>query len=215
VGTVSILAVAACAVFVTGLLLAERRQARVARAVCKLGASSAFFVFALSLGAASSTYGKLVLVALLLSWVGDALLLSSAERVFFGGLAAFLLAHVAYAVAFWTTGLPVIVFLTALRCFGAAGVITLRWLWPHLSAGDRPPVVAYILVIVVMCAAATGSARTVASLAPVVGAACFMASDVAVARDRYVVWSVANRLWGLPLYYAAQLLLAWTVTLAL
>ena len=26
--------------------------------------------------------------------------------------------------------------------------------------------------------------------------------------------SVANRVWGLPLYYFAQLLLAWTVTLA-
>ena len=112
------------------------------------------------------------------------------------------------------TGLPQSVFLTALLCFGAAGVITLRWLWPHLSAADRPPVVAYVLVIVVMCAAATGSSRAFGSLVPVVAAACFMASDVAVARDRFVVRSVANRLWGLPLYYFAQLLLAWTVTLA-
>jgi hypothetical protein len=41
-----------------------------------------------------------------------------------------------------------------------------------------------------------------------------MASDVAVARDRFVAPSVGNRLWGLPLYFVAQLLLAWTVTLA-
>jgi hypothetical protein len=41
-----------------------------------------------------------------------------------------------------------------------------------------------------------------------------MASDVAVARDRFVVRSLANSLWGLPLYFVAQLLLAWTVTLA-
>ena len=65
-----------------------------------------------------------------------------------------------------------------------------------------------------MCAAATGSSRALGSLVPVVGAVCFMASDVAVARDRFVVRSVANRLWGLPLYYFAQLLMAWTVTLA-
>jgi uncharacterized membrane protein YhhN len=214
-GTVSILSAVACAVFVAGLLVAEHRPAGIERAVCKLGASTAFVVFALSLGATSTTYGRLVLVALLLSWVGDALLLSSAQRVFIGGLAAFLLAHVAYTVAFWTTGPSPLVVLAALVCFGAAGVITLRWLWPHLSAGDRPPVVAYILVIVVMCAAAAGSSRAVGSLVPAVGAACFMASDVAVARDQYVVRSVANRLWGLPLYYAAQLLLAWTVTLAL
>jgi uncharacterized membrane protein YhhN len=213
-GTVSILAVAACVFFVSGLLLAEQRRAGVARAVCKLAASAAFVALALSLGAATTTYGRLVLVALLLSWVGDALLLSSVERVFFVGLAAFLLAHVAYTAAFWTSGPPPLVFLPALLCFGIAGVITLRWLWPHLSDGDRPPVVAYILVIVVMCAAATGSSRAVGSLVPAVGAACFMASDVSVARDRFVTRSVANRLWGLPLYYFAQLLLAWTVTLA-
>jgi uncharacterized membrane protein YhhN len=212
--TVSFLAVAACTLFVSGLLLAEQRRAGVARAACKLGASSALVAFAVSLGAAATTYGRLVLVALLLSWVGDALLLSGAERVFFGGLVAFLLAHVAYTVAFWTTGPLALVSVPALLCFGVFGVVTLRWLWPHLSAGDRPPVVAYILVIVVMCAAATGSSRAVGSLVPVVGAACFMASDVAVARDRFVVRSVANRLWGLPLYYFAQLLLAWTVTLA-
>jgi len=214
VGTVPTLAVAACVVFASGLLLAERRRAGVARAVCKLGASSAFVAFALSLGAVSTTYGRLVLAALLLSWVGDALLLSSVERVFFAGLVAFLLAHVAYTVAFWTTGPSLLVALAALLCFGAAGVVTLRWLWPHLSTGDRPPVVAYILVIVVMCASAAGSARAVGSLVPVVGAACFMASDVAVARDQFVARNLANRLWGLPLYYFAQLLLAWTVTLA-
>jgi uncharacterized membrane protein YhhN len=205
---------AACAVFVGGLLIAEHRRTGVARAVCKLGASSAFVAFAVSLGAAATTYGRLVMVALLLSWVGDALLLSSAQRVFMGGLAAFLLAHVAYTVAFWTTGAPALVVLAALAGFGAAGVVTLRWLWPNLSAGDRPPVVAYVLVIVVMCASATGSSRALGSLVPVVGAACFMASDVAVARDQFVARSVANRLWGLPLYYFAQLLLALTVTLA-
>jgi uncharacterized membrane protein YhhN len=213
-GTVSILAVAACAVFVGGLLLAESRKARVARAVCKLGASSAFVAFALSLGAGATTYGKLVLVALLLSWMGDALLLSRAERVFMAGLGAFLLAHVSYAAAFWTTGPPPLVVVAALLGFGVAGLVTLRWLWPHLSASDRPPVVAYILVIVVMCASATGSSGAVGSLVPFVGVVCFMASDVAVARDQFVVRSVANRLWGLPLYYFAQLLLAWTVSLA-
>ena len=213
-GTVSVLAVAACVVFVSGLLLAEHRRAGIARAACKLGASTGFVVLAVSLGATETTYGTLVLLALLLSWVGDALLLSSAERVFFGGLAAFLLAHASYGVAFWTTGPARLVSLLALLCFGAAGVVTLRRLWPHLSASDRPPVVAYIVVIVVMCAAAAGSSRTAGSLVPLVGAACFMASDVAVARDQFVARSVANRSWGLPVYYFAQLLLAWTVTLA-
>ena len=212
--TASVLSVAVCAVCVGGLLVAEHRDAGVARAVCKLGASSAFVAFALSLGAATTTYGAFVLAALLMSWAGDALLLSGAERVFLGGLAAFLLAHVSYTVAFWVSGPPALVFPLALLGFGVVGLLTLRWLWPHLSAGDRPPVVAYVAVIVVMCAAATDYARAAGSLVPAVGAACFMASDLAVARDRFVVRSVANRLWGLPLYFFAQLLLAWTVTLA-
>jgi uncharacterized membrane protein YhhN len=45
----------------------------------------------------------------------------------------------------------------------------------------------------------------------VIGACAFFASDLAVARERFVVHSVANKLWGLPAYYAGQLLLAWSI----
>ena len=41
------------------------------------------------------------------------------------------------------------------------------------------------------------------------GAALFIVSDVAVARQTFVQAAFANRLWGLPLYYGGQLLLAW------
>jgi uncharacterized membrane protein YhhN len=41
------------------------------------------------------------------------------------------------------------------------------------------------------------------------GAVLFFVSDVAVARDRFVEPSWKNRAWGLPAYYAGQLLLAW------
>jgi hypothetical protein len=40
------------------------------------------------------------------------------------------------------------------------------------------------------------------------GALAFTASDVSVARDRFVREDFFNRAWGLPLYYCAQLLLA-------
>jgi len=40
------------------------------------------------------------------------------------------------------------------------------------------------------------------------GALAFTASDVSVARDRFVRQEFFNRAWGLPLYYCAQLLLA-------
>jgi uncharacterized membrane protein YhhN len=40
----------------------------------------------------------------------------------------------------------------------------------------------------------------------------FFISDLAVARDRFVAPSFANRSWGLPSYYAGQLLLAWAIS---
>lgn len=42
------------------------------------------------------------------------------------------------------------------------------------------------------------------------GALAFTASDVSVARDRFVQHGFVNRAWGLPFYYAAQLLIAAT-----
>ena len=39
----------------------------------------------------------------------------------------------------------------------------------------------------------------------------FAGSDVAVARQRFIVQSFANKAWGLPTYYAAQLLLALSI----
>ncbi len=39
----------------------------------------------------------------------------------------------------------------------------------------------------------------------------FTVSDIAVVRDRFVTTGFVNRLWGLPLYYAAQLLIAWSI----
>lgn len=43
------------------------------------------------------------------------------------------------------------------------------------------------------------------------GAALFYLSDLAVARHRFVAPGPENKLIGLPLYYAAQLILASTV----
>ena len=89
----------------------------------------------------------------------------------------------------------------------AFAIIVLRWLWPHLPHNLRPPVVAYVIAISLMVVLASGTiAATGWQL--VVGAVVFAASDIFVARERFVSSSVANRLWGLPLYYAAQLIFA-------
>jgi uncharacterized membrane protein YhhN len=193
------LATAAVAAFLSVHLVAEARGARVARAIGKMGASGAFVALALALGV-EGAFERGLLAGLVLSLVGDALLLSAGRRAFLGGLAAFLLAHVAYAGAFagvsspsgWV-GLAVLV----------PSVAVLRRLWPRL--GDmHAPVAAYCLVISVMLWLALGVDRPEIRL----GAAAFYLSDLLVARDRFVHASIANRLAGLPLYYGAQLLLA-------
>ena len=143
---------------------------------------------------------QVVLAGLALSALGDALLLSSRERTFLLGIASFLLAHVAYAVAFAPAARVSVPAAAALSLL-AVGVV--RWLWPHLGT-FRLPVVAYAVAITAMLLLAVG----VASPLVRAGAALFYVSDLTVARDRFVRRGLVNRLVGLPLYYAAQVLLA-------
>ncbi len=44
-----------------------------------------------------------------------------------------------------------------------------------------------------------------------IGAVLFAASDLSVARQAFVAPALVNQAWGLPAYYVAQLLLAWSV----
>ena len=193
------LAATATAALVALHLVGERRDSPALRAAGKLGASAVFVVVGVAAGT-DGAFRRAILVALVLSALGDALLLSRRKPLFLGGLVAFLLAHVAYAVAFWPASRP------SALAGGAILVATaqvLGWLWPH--AGElRPAVVAYAGVIAAMVWLALGVDRN-----PIrAGAVLFWLSDLAVARDRFVRPGFVNPLVGLPLYYAAQLLLA-------
>jgi hypothetical protein len=68
-----------------------------------------------------------------------------------------------------------------------------------------------MLVIAGMCVVAVGAGGAGAPWMVPVGALMFTASDIAVVRDRFVKRGFLNRLWGLPLYYAAQLIIAWSI----
>lgn len=202
---------AACAVAVAALLVAERRGHGPARVLAKLTASSCFVAFALSLGAAGTAYGRWILAALALGWAGDALLLSAASAGFLAGLGAFLLAHLCFAVAFAGGAFSIEAAALAALPALATGVLIGRWLRPHLGGGFGRPVAAYIVVILAMCTAAAGRAAGTGQWVALAGALMFAASDIAVARDRFVAPGFVNRAWGLPLYYAAQLVLGGTV----
>ncbi len=196
---------------VATLLVGEYRHNALAKAVAKPLASAGFIALAITAGALGTAYGRAVLAALLLSWLGDVFLLSPKSKPFLAGLAAFLLAHVAYAVAFVVHGQDPRASAVALGLLALPAAVVGRWLWPHLSAGFRPPVVAYVAVISVMLALACSAVAAGGHPALAVGAAAFYLSDLAVARDRFLAPGFVNRVWGLPLYYFAQLCLAWSV----
>jgi uncharacterized membrane protein YhhN len=201
----------ACIAATAALVWAEFRKWRNARAIFKLVASTAFVLVALRLGATDSPFGRLILAALVLSWVGDVLLLSAQSRLFLTGIASFLLAHVAFAAAFAQLPISALALVIGLVAMTLVGVVVLRWLWPHLTSFYRVAVSAYVAAIVAMCALAISTSAASGAWPLAVAAVAFAASDISVARDRFVSAGFINRSWGLPLYYAAQLVFALSV----
>ena len=189
------------------LLLAER-SGSVSRVVAKPLASAGFVAGAVAAGAADSPFGRWMLVALVLSALGDAFLLGRSEPFFRAGLGSFLFAHVAFAGAFAVRGLAGVGVVSAAG-FGFLAVVVLRWLRPHLPERMRLPVVAYAAAISLMGTAAVATVVDAWEWRIVAGAGLFIVSDLAVARNTFVAPGFGNRLWGLPLYYGGQLLLAW------
>ena len=220
---------AALTVPCVGLLLLGEKQDAPWRGWAKGAASTGFIATAVAAGAADTAYGAWVLAALCLGWVGDIALVSSQRKWFLLGLGSFLLSHLTYIGAFATVRPHALVAVLVAAGLLVPAALVGRWLWPHLGADMRGPVVAYIAVITAMVAAAAGAVtgavtgRPATFIAPNAGApfpdwlwptavmtaaVAFYLSDVSVARDRFVAPGFGNRIWGLPLYYAAQLLFA-------
>lgn len=198
-----------CALAVAGLLAAERRHSQRGKWIAKPLASMAFVATALASGALASTYGLLVLAGLLLCLLGDVLLIPAGRaRAFRAGVFAFLAGHVAFGAAFLTQPLSPSWAAGAAACLGVAFWLVWRWLRSSLQPDMRGPVLAYLVVIGAMSTLAIAWAGAGGPWTVAVGALAFAASDVSVARDRFVHEEFFNRAWGLPLYYCAQLLIA-------
>jgi uncharacterized membrane protein YhhN len=163
-------------------------------------------------------YGHWIFTGLVLSFFGDVFLLAS-ERpaLFLAGLGSFLAGHVAYAAAFVVHGVEPLPSALAALALVPIALAVWRWLRPHLPREMVAAVLAYVVVICTMEALATG-ATFAAGLDPrgggplmAAGATLFWISDLAVARRQFVDPSPASAVWGLPLYYAGQVLLALSV----
>jgi len=160
-------------------------------------------------------YYLFVLVGLVFCLGGDVFLALPQKKMFLLGLISFLIGHVFYVVAFAAVaGLNTLALVGTVLTIGVSlGVY--KWLKPNLGS-MQVPVIFYIIVISVMLCGAwsilgepglTQSGR----LLVFIGALSFYVSDLFVARNRFLKDEFWNRLIGLPLYYAGQFMIAFSV----
>lgn len=198
------LVAASCVALVALLLLGQDFAA----AAAKLVASSAFVALAIVAGGLQSNYGRIILLGLVFSWFGDAFLIGETQLLFLSGLGAFLLAHLAYIVAFIERGISVKWAALAALPIVAIAIAVSVWLAPHIPPELKVPVRVYTTVISLMVIAAIGTRGRGAPALILAGALLFFLSDLSVAALRLVQTDFPTYLWGLPLYYAGQACLA-------
>jgi uncharacterized membrane protein YhhN len=203
--------VALTAVAVLGLLWATKTETRTWQWVFKPTASTLFLGVALASSALETTYGTLILLGLVFSWLGDVLLIPKDQpNAFKAGVLSFGFAHLAYAAAFVTLGQEPTSLLAGVLCVAVAALLLAPRIRAGVPAAFKGVVLAYMVVISIMLAVASGASGAVPMPWIFIGALLFYLSDLAVARERFFESGFENRLFGLPAYYAAQVILAMT-----
>ncbi|MEP1470657.1 MAG: lysoplasmalogenase [Halieaceae bacterium] len=205
--------IALACIAIPALVVSDFRGFRAGRLLFKPLAALAFIWLAITLNATDSLYGQWLLAGLFFCLLGDLLLMPDHSGSFLAGLLAFLIGHLLYVVAFvqlgnaWNlmllTGVPALLLL----------VLSTRWLMPHVQPEMKLPVRSYIVVITGMLLAAGLTGNQPAGILVIIGAWGFALSDLAVARQRFVQPGPLNGLWGTPLYFFSQMLLAGSLAL--
>ncbi len=209
------LIIALAVILMAGVLNFEKRDNRRGLVPTKTALSLLFVLAAIFQPPPSPGYYHFVLAGLIFCLGGDVFLALPQKRMFLLGLVSFLIGHILYVMAFFgVAGLGQWTLIGSLVGIGVSGWVY-RWLRPHLGAMNGP-VLAYIIVITVMVSGAwsvLGDSRLIPTGRIMVfgGALLFYLSDIFVARDRFLKTSFLNRLVGLPIYYAGQFLLAFSV----
>ena len=176
-------------------------------------ATALVIAFAWRRGEPGSGQRGAILAGLALSWLGDVALLWPRQG-FVPGLVAFLLAHLAYLLAF-TRGARFGAWWPAFAAYAliAGGILAL--LWPGVPAPLRGAVLAYVICLASMAAQALvrwhvrrGSHEAAWARSAALGGALFVFSDAMLATDRFAQPLPAASLFVLPAYWAAQWLIA-------
>jgi len=160
-----------------------------------------------------SAYSQAIVTGLCFSLLGD-LLLIWPDQYFLAGLGAFLLAHVAYLLAFnRDAGFPAR--LPVLLIYLSIGALCYGVLFPTLPADLRVPVALYATLLAAMAGQAMGrllELRTSGSRRAAIGAIFFMLSDLLLAFHRSRSPLVYSESFILVPYYLGQWLIASSTT---
>jgi uncharacterized membrane protein YhhN len=164
----------------------------------------------------TQSVSNLLLLTLLLSWIGDIILMMKGDQYFMLGLIAFLLAHITYIFVYRQhrnknqgeslQGVQRIRFAFPIVLAGAGLVVIL---YPHLGA-LQIPVMIYALVITVMTLNALfryGRTNGKSFVMVFAGAILFMASDSILAVSKFIEPLFISGFWIMLTYVLAQFLI--------
>ncbi|MGD2272975.1 MAG: lysoplasmalogenase [Desulfobacterales bacterium] len=197
------------------LLIFEKKESLSGRLLTKTPLSALFVIAALVQPHPSPSFYHFMLIGLICCMAGDICLIFPRKNMFFLGLVAFLLGHIWYIIGFFDTAqLHLFTWLGALMVLLTSGPIFF-WLRPHLGSMKLPVLFYVIFISLMVCGAWTvlgdaGLARS-GRILVFCGALLFYFSDLFVARQRFIKKAYLNRLFGLPLYYTGQFLLAFSI----
>jgi uncharacterized membrane protein YhhN len=186
-------------------------------ALLKTLTTALVIVHAARRGVPRAPFTRALRAGLVLSLVGDVALLWP-QQGFLPGLVAFLLAHLAYLVAFSRSvrfgAVPL-----AFVAYAVLAAAMLSVLWPGVPGGLRAPVVAYVLCLAAMAAQTAsvwlaarqrgvGDADLALARRAALGGLLFLCSDTLLAFNRFHTPLPAAGLLILGTYWAAQWLIA-------
>jgi uncharacterized membrane protein YhhN len=195
------------------LLFFEKADKPRGKLLTKPFLSCLFILAACVQSPADRSYFLPILLGLIFCLGGDVFLIF--PKTFLAGLISFLTGHIFYVWAFFSIAATSTWTWVFLGITIIAGVIVFLWLKTNLGS-MKVPVLFYILVISLMVVGGgtvmgdtgiNGKGR----LLVFAGALLFYISDLFVARNRFLKKEFVNRLFGLPLYYSGQFLIAFSV----
>lgn len=205
------------------LFIYVERQKKYVPAVALKGTASLFFVLLGFLGlsiATLPTFAKVVVAGLVFGLIGDVclnlrfVLEKAGQKIFLGGILAFLIGHILYLVALVPLAAKLWVWLIV-GVFVAAAL--LYWILTSVEAEKAFKIfgVVYIGAVVLMTAVSVGvyvTRRTPGALLYMIGAVLFTASDVILIFNTFTKDGKAwMRPANLTLYYLGQLFIALSI----